>query len=189
MLNKKKQIKIISENRKTKLPSFFNLPRIPQKSYSQTKSSEDVLNELKIIFEKSLKTFRLSTSLKIYRTYSLFKESFANQKTMKKNLQKRILFLKKTLEQKKRFRFFFMKRIRGGYVTSCLGITSFTPKSLVKTTEKKFKKQKLLRFRFLKRKMRFSFRKNIKINLVSSCKLLQKKNKILNFLESIKVVP
>ena len=174
MLNKKKQITSSPENKKTELPFFFNLPQIPQKSYTQTKSSEDVLNELKIIFEKklkrNLKPFRFSTSLNLYRTYSLFTENFINQKTMKRNLQKRILFLKKILKHKKRYRFLFMKQIKGGYVTSCLGLTSFTPKILAGKIHKKFKKQKLLSFRFLKRKTKFSYKKFIKINIISSCK-------------------
>lgn len=117
MLNKKKQITSNLENKKTELPFFFNLPQIPQKSYAQTRSSEDVLDELKIVFEKrvkkNVKPFRFSTSLHVYRTYSLFTENFINKKTMKGNLQKRILFLKKTLKHKKRYRFLFMKQIKG----------------------------------------------------------------------------
>lgn len=174
MLNKKKQITTISNFFFLRTPLFFNLPQIPKVSYFQTNSNENVLSELNIILKekskKHFKPFRFSFSQHSARSHFFFAEHFIKQKTMKSNLKKRIFFLRKFLKKKKRYCCFFMKRIKGGFVTSSLGLISFTPKSLACKNDKKIKKQHLLGFKFLKRKKRFSYKKFMKINLVSSSK-------------------
>ena len=174
MLNKKKQITTISKSSFLKTPFFFNLPQIPKTSYFQTNFYDNVLSELSTVLKekskKYSKPFRFSFSQHSVRSHSSFTEHFLKQKTIKSNLKKHLLFLKSLLKKKKRYCCFFLKRIKGGYVASSLGLLSFTPKSLAGKVYRKTKKQRLLGFKFLRRKKRFSYKKFIKINLVSSSK-------------------
>jgi len=132
MLNKKKQITTISNSFFLKTTLFFNLPKIPKTSYFQTDSSENVLNELNTLFEKRskkhFKPFRFSFSQHIVRSYFFLTEHFIKQKTIKSNLKKNVLFLKELLKKKKRYCFFFLKRIKGGFFYVLLRLDFFHSK-------------------------------------------------------------
>jgi hypothetical protein len=174
MLNKKKQITNISKKEKSRATSFFNLPQIPKMSYVQIDQSENALSELNIILKKKSKKhsvpFRFSFSQNDLKSYFFFTKHFVQQRTKKSDMKKRILFLRKLFKKKRLYSFYFMKKIKGGFFTSSLGSSSFTPKSLTSKVYRKVKKQYLVGFKFLKKKNRFSHKKFMKINLVSSSK-------------------
>jgi hypothetical protein len=179
MLNKKKQVKVIAKTQISEKFSFFNLPFLSSTSYLQTTSSEGVLDDLKLIFRKSsvennLRNFRFSFSNKTFRSYSLLEEHTKQQKL---NISyKRLLLLTNSVFMKnKRHSFFFVKSIKGGWMTTSLGLTAFMPKSRVIFSDiGKQSKQHLLRFKLIVKKKKRSSKKIAKINLVSSSKILKK---------------
>lgn len=174
MLNKNKQITNISKKEKFGSTSFFILPKIPKMSYVQIDQSGNAPSELNIILKKESKKhhvpFRFSFSENDFKSYFFFTKHFLEHKTTKSDLKKRIFFLKKLFKKKKLYSFYFIKKIKGGFFTSSLGSRSFTPKSLTSKVYREAKEQHLVGFKFLKKKTRFSHKKFMKFNIVSSSK-------------------
>lgn len=173
MLNKKKIITHISKSIKRQTPLFFTLPKIPKVFYAQTSPSEDILGELRILLKKKTrrqrKTFRFSFARRVFQPYSILKRYSVKRSIIKADIKKRIFLLKKLFTRKKYYCFFRIKKIKGGFLTSTLGWTGFTPQSLAKRY-KKSKKLSLLSFKLVKRRKRRSFKEKLKVNLVSSPK-------------------
>ena len=61
-------------------------------------------------------------------------------------------------------------------MTTSAGLTSFMPKSLGAFSQKGGEKQYLLSFKIFKKSQKFSSKRNAKINLVTSSKLLISKD-------------
>ena len=170
-LNKKKATNLIQSKKRCDA-FFFNLPTLSTQSYIQTTSRSNNINELRWInndiyshlnYRKSF-CFTPAKKLQVFFTLNRFKQRFDRCR----NIQKRLCFCNKVLKAKKRYKFFFLKRIKGGFWTSSLGFFSFMPRSLAKPEEKK--KQFLIGIKILRRKKKFTFRNRLKPNLISSCK-------------------
>ena len=91
-----------------------------------------------------------------------------NNNYPKKFYKNNILFLNKVFKEKKKSKFFSLKTVRGGLMITSLGLISFVPKSLVAKSNNKT--QRIVNFKLLKKKHNFSFKQDLKINLVSSLK-------------------
>lgn len=172
-LNKQKFI------HKEKPPTLFlfNFPTLFLTSYSQALTPKDTLDEIKLvqnkIFKKRLKqSFRFSFS-KGLKSFFLV-NPFKIKRNGFKDFKKLLLTSKNLFEAQKRHRFFILKRVKGGFKSSSLGLINFMPKSLYNFIPKGFSKIKnkhfLLKIKLLKRKKKFSSKSNIKVSIISSCK-------------------
>jgi hypothetical protein len=173
MLNKRKKIQL-KQKESMNSSLFFNLPEIPRSSFLQTNSTDDILTGLKLIFqtqklnEEGLNQFRFSFSSNDFRSYSLLTKHKNRYCQKKENFVGSLTFVKRLLQTHKRHRFFILKQIKGGFLTTSFGFVIFMPQSLRVKTKKRL--QFLLRLKILKRKQRFSLKRRVKINLVGSSK-------------------
>jgi hypothetical protein len=189
MLNKKKQI--ITEIKKNQTPSFFNLPVLPVNSYLQTNSNVRTLEDLNLTFHDAkaeilLNNCRFSFSSKIYRTTSLLTKYTRKKVLNNKDLKKSLLFFNKLYVSSKKYPLFFIKQIKGGFMTRSLGIQTFMPRSHRLTKKEANNKQILLRIKALQRKKKYSSKTFLKINMVSSAKNAKSSLKVFsrkNFLK------
>jgi hypothetical protein len=177
-LNKKK---IIRKEKKV-LAEFLNFPTLALNDYLQMgDSAKSFLEEIKSVRRESDKT----QSQKSFRfRFSGSQNSFFQLQKFKKNKNyyrnfKNLLVLSNNLFRTQKFhRFFVLKQVKGGFRPSSLGLISFMPRSLSKvkvklSTKSNFKlgnRQRLIRIKVLKKTKRFSFKKNLKVNIISSRK-------------------
>jgi hypothetical protein len=178
MLNKKK----INLSKKSTLIrkdlTFFQYPKLSSESFIQTGSSRrlalgvnSVFNQYQTTKKLNQKNTRFKFNSKQFREFFIFnrqaKKSFNNAE--KTNLKQFFFFLNCVLTQRKKVPFYLLKRIKGGYIISVLGVFCFVPRSLFKISLK----QQLISFKLYKKTKKFS-RSSLKLNLVSS--LIQKNN-------------
>ena len=83
---------------------------------------------------------------------------------------KKVVILNKIFKAKKTFKSFLLKTVRGGLMTTSLGLISFVPKSLKSKSLKNKNFQKIIQFKLFRKNKNFSFKQNSKINVVSSLK-------------------
>ena len=119
------------------------------------------MSDISSRFEYNSKQFR-----EFFIFKSLAKKSVSNFNS--RNLKKIFFFLNCILKERKSVPFYLLKRIRGGYMISVLGVICFVPRSLFKISSK----QQLINLKLYKKSKKFT-RPNLKLNLVSS--LIQKK--------------
>jgi hypothetical protein len=183
MLNIKKQIHLGKQESVIKNFLFFNLPILPSNSFMQSNTPQNVLNDLNVVSavtksELSSKNFRFSPSLKDFRSYRLVKKYKKQTIRRKDKLKNSAIFINQLFRKQKRYSFFFIKQVKGGFMTTSSGLTSFMPKSLGMFAQKAGKKQYLLSFKILKNSQRFSSKCKFKFNLVSSSKLFMSKENL-----------
>jgi len=83
---------------------------------------------------------------------------------------KKVVILNKIFKAKKTFKSFLLKTVRGGFMTTSVGLISFVPKSLKSKLPKHKNYQKIIQFKLFRNNKNFSFKQNFKINIVSSLK-------------------
>ena len=99
-----------------------------------------------------------------------------NKLIRKEKLKSSAIFVNYLFKKQKWYSFFLLKQVKGGFMTTSSGLTSFMPKSLGAFAQKGGEKQYLLSFKIFKKSQRFSSKSNAKINLVTSSKLLLSKD-------------
>jgi len=182
MLNSKKQIYCGKQNQKSKNFFFYNLPNLPSNSFLQSNIPRNILNDLNVVStvtkpELSSKNFRFSPPLKDFRSYCLVRK-YKRQRIRRKNkLKSYIVSVDHLFRKLKRNFFLFAKRNKGGFMVTSAGSISFMPKSLGKLSPKGVNEQYLIKFIFFKKYRRFSSKCKLKLNLVSSSKLVRSKKK------------
>jgi hypothetical protein len=181
MLNKKKQIQFGKQKIEQQNSLFFNLPLLPSTSFIQSNTPQNALNDLNVVStitkaELSCKNFRFSSSLKDLRSYRLAKKHQKQIVRRKEKLKSSAIFVNYLFKKQKWYSFFLLKQVKGGFMTTSSGLTSFMPKSLGAFAQKGGEKQYLLSFKIFKKSQRFSSKSNAKINLVTSSKLLLSKD-------------
>jgi hypothetical protein len=159
----------LSLKKQKKIPFFLNLPTLPQDSYLQLNSKKNSLeyfNFAYLLDSASNKNFRFLFSAKTLRT-SLLLKIYARK------LKKSAIVLKKylhvafhLLKTSKKYPFFKLKKIKGGLMTTSFGINTFVPKS--HRSKVKDSNQVLIGFKMRSRKKKFSFKRVVKLNMVSS---------------------
>ena len=174
MLNKKKQITLKSEIKNIN-PFFFDLPVLPVNSYLQTNSSDRKLKDLKLVFNDSkseilLNNFRFSFNSKSYRASILLSKYTRKGIINNKNFKSFLLFFNKLYKNLKKYPLFFVKQIKGGFMTRSLGIQTFMPRSHSLIKKKNITHQILIRIKAFRRNKKYSSKKILKINMVSSAK-------------------
>lgn len=177
MLNSKKQINFDKKKQGIKNVLFFSLPILPSNSFLQSNTPRNVLNDLNVVStvtkpELSSKNFRFSPALKDFRSYRLVKKYKKQTQRGWAKLKFSIVFINHVFRKKKQNSFFYIKRIKGGFMVTSADFTSFMPRSLAKWG----KKQSLLNIKVAKRRTRrrFSSKRKfkLKLNFVSTSKLL-----------------
>lgn len=143
--------------------------------------------KFKILKHKKLRFFYNSS---IFNSLFLFKKfpkiKIRKYKTI--NIKRNLLFLQHLIRLKNHFKGYFksysLRVIKGGRFASVLGFRSFMPKShskLILTTNL-VPSTRLLSLKFCKRRRRFSTKKRIHLNIVSSSK---PKHKLLQLEEKL----
>lgn len=172
-LNKQKFI----HKEKTSTLFFFNFPTLSLTSYSQALTSKDTLDEIKLVQNKISKK-RLKKSFRFSFSKGLKSFFLVNHFRIKrdgfKNFKNLLLTSNTLFKAQKLHRFLILKRVKGGFKSSSLGLINFMPKSLYIFIPKGLSKVKnkhfLLKIKLLKRKKKFSSKSTIKVNIISSCK-------------------
>ena len=176
MLNKKK-INFTKKDTTSQNPTFVQYPKFSKDNYIQTGSEHQlrlgvntVFNQNKLTSKMSDISSRFEYNSKQFREFFIFKslakKSVSNFNS--RNLKNFFFFLNCILKERKSVPFYLLKRIRGGYMISVLGVICFVPRSLFKISSK----QQLINLKLYKKSKKFT-RPNLKLNLVSS--LIQKK--------------
>jgi hypothetical protein len=154
--------------------SFLQYPKFSKDNFIQTGLTRQLKLGVNTVFNQ--KTNKQATNSNRFEYNSKqFREIFIFNNLLKKpifdlksnNLKQSFFFLSCVLKGKKKVPFYLLKRIRGGYMISVLGVICFVPRSLFKISLK----QQLISFKLYKKSKKFT-RPNIKLNLVSS--LIQK---------------
>ena len=176
MLNKKKKILDTGLTRTNDNQSFFKLPSLSKNLFLQHNFNSKKTKFLPFVFQKmDHNNVSFTFSDKTYRTNYYFSSYIKNNNYSKKPYKKNILFLNKVFKQKKKSKFLSLKTVRGGLMITSLGLISFVPKSLASKQRNNDQFQTIVNFKLIKKKHNFSFKQDLKINLVSS---LKKKNLI-----------
>jgi hypothetical protein len=175
-LNKNKK-KFIKEERNAVKTTFLQHPKLSKDNFVQMTPTRKLnlgintlfnQHTLKSIEEK--KSNRFEYDSKQFREFFIFDYLVKKPKTdfTSKNFKQLFFFLNCVLKERKKIPFFLLKRIKGGYMVSVLGVICFVPRSLFKISLQ----QQLISFKLYKKSRKFT-RSSIKLNLVSS--LIQKK--------------
>jgi len=176
MLNNKKN-NFTKQNSVPAKASFVQYPQLSRDSFIQTGLSPQAKLGINTVFNQNkIRTKTLVSSNRFEYNAKHFREFFIFKSLMKKstfnynsrNLKNFLFFLKCLLKERKSVPFYLLKRIRGGYMISALGVICFVPRSLFKISLK----QQLISLKLYKKSKKFT-RSNLKLNLVSS--LIQKK--------------
>jgi len=167
----KKQKKIIDVGFKTSnnKQSFLKIPSLSKNLFLQSNSSDKKTTVLPFVFQKN-NNVSFSFSEKTYRTNYFFSPHVKSNYYSKKSYKSDLIFLNKIFKQKKSSKFFLLKNVRGGLMITSLGLISFVPKSLVSKSTNKKKLQTIVNFKLMKKRQNFSFKHDLKVNLVSSLK-------------------
>lgn len=183
MLNSKKQIYFGKQNREVKNFLFFNLPNLPSNSFLQSNTPQNILNDLNVVStvtkpELSSKNFRFSPSSKDFRSFRLVRK-YKRQTIRRKNkLKFYVVSADHSFRKSRQIFFMFAKRNKGGFMVTSVGLIRFMPKSLGKFSSRGVNKQYLIKFIFLKKYRRFSSKCKLKLNLISSSKLVTSKKNV-----------
>lgn len=178
MLNEIKKISKIEK--RTTIPTFFDLPKLPSDSYLQSNSKRTTLNYLNLVLNDFSTTrirgenYRFNFVSQKFGNYLLLKTYL--KKNLKKTLKFKeyLFFINNLFWQKKRYPFLLIKKVKGGFTTTSLGINAFMPRS--HRVSSGDHKQFLLGFKaYYPKKKRFSSKRRIKLNLVVSSKLPENK--------------
>jgi hypothetical protein len=176
MLNNRKN-KIVKEDANIIKPSFLHYPKLPKASFVQSTSTRQLRLGLNTVFNITPSNSAIGSNINRFEYNSKqFREFFIFNSLMKKptstfnrnNLKQFFFFLKCAFKERKKVSFYLLKRIKGGYMISVLGVICFVPRSLFKISSK----QQIISFKLYKKSKKFA-RPNLKLNLVSS--LIQKK--------------
>lgn len=176
MLNNKKNnfIEINACSKKKKL-SFLQYPKFSKNNFVQTGSASNMSVGVHTIFNKTtseapVNSNRFEYNSKQFREFFIFKNFVKKQQfnSKKINLKQFFFFLNCVLKERKKVPFYLLKRVRGGYMVSVLGVVCFVPRSLFKISLK----QQLVSFKLYKKTKKFT-RPSLNLNVVSS--LIQKK--------------
>jgi len=188
MLNKKKQISLISQTIPHKHTSIIYLPEFSQKHFIQTVEKSNFFfiifntifkkiklkkfkNPSKIIKPRMNPIIRFVLTSKIFGKYFLLK-NFEKKKRLICGWKKKIELVKYALCRKKIFFSTSIKRKKRSFLTTSFGLVNFIHKKKKKLAKNYSKKQLLLNFRLkTKRKKRFSLKKKIRFKLLSLLKL------------------
>jgi|TARA_B110001469_G_C9647439_1_gene328038 hypothetical protein len=176
MLNKIK--KISKFEKRTSTPTFFDLPKLPLDSYLQSNSKLDKLNALNLVLNESSPTkvknenHRFSFSSQKFRNYLLLKTYFKKNLQQSTKFKEYLLFTSYLFQNRNRYPLSSLKRVKGGFMSTSLGINAFMPRS--HRVSSGDRKQFLLGFKAFSKKKRFSAKRSLKINLVTSSKLPRK---------------
>lgn len=176
MLNNKKK-NFTKQNTVSLKSTFVQYPKMSRDNFIQTGLSPQLRLGVNTVFNptssksKTLGNFnRFEYNAKQFREFFIFKSLV--KKSMfdfnSRNLKNFFFFLNCILRERKNIPFYLLKRIRGGYMISVLGVICFVPRSLFKISLK----QQLISLKLYKKSKKFT-RSNLKLNLVSS--LIQKK--------------
>ena len=169
MLNNKKRIIDTTPLIKDKDQSFLDLPMFPKNVITNSFLSDKVSKKFPFVFQKSNdKNLTFMFSGKKYRDQYFFMLHKKDMIDLHDSYTKKVVILNKIFKAKKTFKSFLLKTVRGGLMTTSLGLISFVPKSLVAKSNNKT--QRIVNFKLLKKKHNFSFKQDLKINLVSSLK-------------------
>jgi|TARA_B100000282_G_scaffold214702_1_gene158830 hypothetical protein len=171
MLNKKKKIIDTTPLIKDKNQSFLDLPILPKNVIINPFLSYKVSKKLPFVFQKSNnKNLTFVFSGKKYRDqyfFQLYKKDIID---LHDSYTKKVVILNKIFKAKKTFKSFLLKTVRGGFMTTSVGLISFVPKSLKSKLPKHKNYQKIIQFKLFRNNKNFSFKQNFKINIVSSLK-------------------
>jgi len=170
MLNKQKKIIDVDFKTSNNKQSFFKIPSLSKNLFLQSNSTDKKTTVLPFVFQKTSNNVSFSFSEKTYRTNYFFSPYMKSNYYSKKSYKANLIFLHKIFKQKKSSKFFSLKNVRGGLMITSLGLISFVPKSLVSKSTNKNKFQTIVNFKLLKKRHNFSFKQDLKINLVSSLK-------------------
>jgi hypothetical protein len=162
----------------TNTNTFLQYPKFSKNNAIQVSSSQKLNLGINAVFNQNIaksnnqnkiKNNKFEYNSKQFREFFIFntlkKESnfiFKNN-----NFKQLFFFLYCVLKEKKTLPFYLLKRIRGGYMISVLGVICFVPRSLFKISLK----QQLIGFKLYRKPKKFT-RSSLKLNLVSS--LIQK---------------
>lgn len=176
MLNNKKNN--FTKKGKANLKStFLQYPKLSKESFVQTGSTRQLnlgintlFNQTSVKMTEARNSNRFEFESKQFREFFIFDHLIkkANLNSASKKFKQSIFFLNCVLKERKKIPFYLLKRIKGGYMISVLGIICFVPRSLFKISLQ----QQLISFKLYKKSRKFT-RPNLKLNLVSS--LIQKK--------------
>lgn len=175
-LNNKKNnfVKIEGDSIKS---SFLQHPNLSKDNFVQTGSNRKLdlgintlFNQTSLKLTEKKNSNRFEYESKQFREFFIFDHLVKKSKTdfASKNFKQSFFFLSCVLKERKKIPFFLLKRIKGGYMISVLGVICFVPRSLFKISLQ----QQLISFKLYKKSRKFT-RSNLKLNLVSS--LIQKK--------------
>lgn len=190
MLNSIKKINYNTSDKKTLI--MWKVP-FPTKFRFQTRMNPDLTflsglpvilaarKKKKIRWWKKSKKRRPLPSLKINYFFNsvsfnfifLFKKFFRFKKRRFElfKFKKQLLFLNHLFKEKKIFKGFPLKKNKGGLFASILGFRSFMPKSHSnRLLTLKVPVTRLIGLKIYQRRKRFSVRKKIKLNIISSSK-------------------
>jgi len=171
MLNKKKTkiLEKTSNSKKTTM-SFLQYPKFSKNNFVQTGSNSQISLGVNTIlnpsrFELTKNSNRFEYSSKQFREFFIFKSFVKKHKFDLKtsNLKRLFLFLSSALKKRKKIPFYLLKRVRGGYMVSVLGVICFVPRSLFKIAPN----QQLVSLKLYKKTNKFT-RSSLKLNIVSS---------------------
>jgi hypothetical protein len=179
MLNKiKKKFIISNADNSVSSNNFLQQPKISKNYFVQVESVKNfnlgfdtVFNQVdpKISNSKNIQNNRFVYNSRQFRQFLIFnklrKMSAVNSNN--EHFKTFFFFVHCILKEKKKVPFYLLKRIKGGYMISVLGIICFVPRSLFKISTK----QQLIGFKLYKKSKKFT-RSSLKLNLVSS--LIQK---------------
>ena len=171
MLNNKKRIIDTTLLIKDKDQSFLDLPMFPKNVITNSFLSDKVSKKFPFVFQKSNdKNLTFMFSGKKYRDQYFFMLHKKDMIDLHDSYTKKVVILNKIFKAKKTFKSFLLKTVRGGLMTTSLGLISFVPKSLKSKSLKNKNFQKIIQFKLFRKNKNFSFKQNSKINVVSSLK-------------------
>ena len=158
-------------------PSFLQYPKLSKDNFVQSTQVRQLKLGFNTVFSQKISksahvnnVTRFEYNSKQFREFFIF-NSLVKKSTIKfnsNNLKQFFFFLNCILKERKKVPFYLLKRIKGGYMISVLGVICFVPRSLFKISLK----QQLISFKLYKKSKKFA-RSNLKLNLVSS--LIRKK--------------
>ena len=131
MLNNKKRIIDTTPPIKDKDQSFLDLPMFPKNVITNSFLSDKVSKKFPFVFQKSNdKNLTFMFSGKKYRDQYFFMLHKKDMIDLHDSYTKKVVILNKIFKAKKTFKSFLLKTVRGGLMTTSLGLISFVPKSL-----------------------------------------------------------
>tara|TARA_B100000787_G_C16197059_1_gene301707 strand:+ start:5005 stop:5538 length:534 start_codon:yes stop_codon:yes gene_type:complete len=157
--------------------SFLQYPKFSKDNFVQSTQTRQLKLGFNTVFnQKTPKSTLVSNAIRFEYNSKQFREFFIFNNLVRtsiskfdsNNLKQFFFFLNCVLKERKKVPFYLLKRIKGGYMISVLGVICFVPRSLFKISLK----QQLISFKLYKKSKKFA-RSNLKLNLVSS--LIQKK--------------